>query len=214
MPWLVFRESDDKYLGGRRRVVWTRRIESATRFKSRLDAEATIMRLKIAEKMFCLEVSYKEILGRDPLPTRAPVSLAEKQYRAEVAQRRREENARAESRKRIEQERQEMQDVPYRTMATRLLFGDDMPPGIENPYFLGMTCTDQRRTRRAEMLAKIDDLAAKLKSGEAQPPRYVNGDIALPLPRRNQQDPLRLLTMEARSSNFMSRVDHKPFKVY
>lgn len=193
MPWLIFRDEDMLWLRTRCRNQWTNETKSAAKFKSREEAEHQAARFAVPGVLHYIELSGNDIYRARVTPRGALSTQERRQEQTRLAE------------ERAEQERD---DLPYRTMAVRLLFGPDMPDGIVNPYYVGSACVVGREQYRARTQL-VDDLARRLRSGEAQPPRYDNGAIALPLPRRSQDNPLRYLALESPNSNWLARVIRK-----
>jgi hypothetical protein len=193
MPWLIFRDADMLWLKTRCRNQWTNETKSAAKFKSREEAEHQAQRFAVPGVLHYIELSGNDIYRSRVTPRGALSTQERRQEQTRLAE---------------EAAERERDDLPYRMMAVRLLFGQDMPDGIVNPYYVGSACVVGREQYRKRTMM-VDALAGMLKSGEAQPPRFDNGAIALPLPRKSQDNPLRYLAIESPDSNWIARVNRK-----
>jgi hypothetical protein len=168
MPWLIFND-DDKYMRRNgKRITWVLKTRLAAKYETRAIAEYHAFKLLPTTQWWTIELSMHEVNPKykdtdKPSAPKTAEQLAEMWADKDFTD-------------------EEKHELPYRTMATRLLFGEEMPTGIHNPYYVGGAQEGSRP--RADARVLVDRLAARLMSGEAKPPRDADGDIALPLPRK------------------------------
>lgn len=167
MPWVIFNEADWYMRRRNKRITWITSPRLAEKYETKAIAEYYADKYLPNYRWYVIELSPREINPKlkDPTP----------KLNAKTA----EEIAALWADKDMTDE--EKAELPHRIMATRLLFGEDMPPNSVNPYYVGGAQEGNRPRYEARKL--VDALAAKLMSGEALPPRDSDGDIALPIPR-------------------------------
>ena len=151
MPWLAFRESDDRYLRAKSLGVYTSDAKSAIKFKTREDAEYYVSSNKIKDKLFFIEMTPQEVYGRNYIPPKSHNNATRRVYGKVSAEECR--------RKRTEEAEQWLSDgeLEARKIAVRILCWPWMPDGKPNPRRL------QRRD--STNCDKIDELAAAILDG-------------------------------------------------
>jgi hypothetical protein len=194
MPWVVF-DVAGNYLslkGGKE--AWTKLGRKARLFGSRDVAEAFATERVKLKQWWLIELALHEL---DPRIGQRPKASAKIRTAKEIA------DCYTDGKMTDD----EIIELPYRIMAARLLFGPDMPEGIKNPYYhrAKPPCDSLEAVRLRRGM--VDHLAAKLQSGEAQPPRDAEGSIVLPLPRRrDHSSELVGFAIEPRDSNYQAAV--------
>ena len=167
MPWLIFNE-DDRYMRRRNgRITWLTSPRLAEKYETKTIAEYYADKYLLNAKWWVIELSAKDINPKLKEPEPKPNAKTAEEIAALWADK--------------DMSDDEKDELPHRIMATRLLFGEDMPPNSVNPYYVGGAQENNRPRYAARKL--VDALAARLMSGEALPPRDSDGDIALPIPR-------------------------------
>jgi hypothetical protein len=194
MPWVVFDANGNYLFLKAGKEAWTKLGRKARLFGSRDAAESfAINRVKV-KQWWVIELALHEL---DPRIGQRPKASAKIRTAKEIADCYTER----------EVTKEEIIELPYRIMAARLLFGPDMPEGVKNPYYhrAKSPCDSLEAVRLRRRL--VDQLAAKLQNGEAKPPVYDNGKIALPLPRRrDHSSELVGFAIEPRESKYQAAV--------
>lgn len=167
MPWVIFNE-DDRYMRRRNgKITWLTSPRLAEKYETKTIAEYYADKYLPNYNWWVIELSPKDINPKLKEPAPKQNAKTAEEIAALWADK--------------DMTPQEQAELPHRIMATRLLFGEDMPPNSTNPYYVGGAQQDNRPRYEARKL--VDALAAQLMSGEALPPRDADGDIALPVPR-------------------------------
>ena len=124
MPWLIFRDVDDKYLRARSSRGWTTNKHEAAKFPTRPDAEQFILHYKVPDKVYYIELTKTELYGRENVggariqaTKRVPITMSA------VEMRRRKAEA-ADS--------VDPREINARRLAVHLLLFTDLPGGYVN----------------------------------------------------------------------------------
>jgi hypothetical protein len=194
MPWVVFDVSGNYLSLKNGKETWTKLGRKARLFGSRDVAEAFAMERVKLKQWWVIKLALHEL---DPRIGQRPKASAKIRTAKEIA------DCYTDGKMTDD----EIIELPYRIMAARLLFGPDMPEGIANPYYHREKSPPESLEAVRLRRGMVDSLAAKLQSGEAQPPRDADGSIVLPLPRRrDHSSELIGFAIEPRNSNYQAAV--------